>query len=409
MKTPLICLPTALLLLLASQAGAANKPAQLLPNDAPLTELISALDSEDFSTRMRAVSFLGNRKEDAKDAVPALVKALEDYHLRESALHSLRTIGPAASAAIPALYNALTAYPEQPATRWIAAHALANVGDAAIPTLEKGIASDNLYQLVWCTAALAKMKGQESPHFKTLADLLGSPDQKTSLVATEALTMIGTPSKVVLKEIIAAMDNPVAAKADLAVLLAQFGKDAKPAVPHLVKYLDDPRAMTRQRAAYALSEIGGADAAPAIDGLIHMLLAEQPFVREAAAVALGSIGESARISIPNLIERLADENEHVRAACVTALGRVDANDAKVLKALVDSMEDESGRVRSAAAPLLAKHAPITKEMIMLFIQASEDNWRAVSYACETFFGRLGPDQRDLIPAKFKDNLPRARR
>lgn len=90
MKTPLIYLSAALLLLLANQTSAANEPNQLLPNDAPLKELISALDSEDFSTRMRAVSFLGNRKEDAKDAVPALVKALEDYHMRESALHSLK-------------------------------------------------------------------------------------------------------------------------------------------------------------------------------------------------------------------------------------------------------------------------------------------------------------------------------
>ena len=73
------------------------------------------------------------------------------------------------------------------------------------------------------------------------------------------------------------------------------------------------------------------------------------------------------------------------------------------------MEDESGRVRHAAAPLLAKHAPVTKEMIQLFIQARKDNGRVVSSAGETFFGRLGPNQRDLIPAKPKDYLRRAGR
>ena len=83
--------------------------------------------------------------------------------------------------------------------------------------------------------------------------------------------MIGAPSKVVLEEIIAAMDNPVAPKTDLAILLSTFGKDAKPAVPQLVKWLDDANAITRQRCAYALSEIGGADITPAIPGLVRML------------------------------------------------------------------------------------------------------------------------------------------
>ena len=93
---------------------------KLLQRDAPLDVLIEALRSEDFSTSIRAVDFIGERGEEASEAVPALVEALDTRHQRESALHALKKIGPGASAAIPALYNSLTAYPKQPATRWIA-------------------------------------------------------------------------------------------------------------------------------------------------------------------------------------------------------------------------------------------------------------------------------------------------
>ncbi|MGA2256291.1 MAG: HEAT repeat domain-containing protein, partial [Thermoguttaceae bacterium] len=85
-----------------------GNPSKLLERDAPLGVLIEALQSGDFSTSIRAAEFLGYRGEAAKEAVPALVKALDVYHLRETALHALMNIGPHASAAIPALFKALT-------------------------------------------------------------------------------------------------------------------------------------------------------------------------------------------------------------------------------------------------------------------------------------------------------------
>ena len=264
--------------------------------------------------RMRAVDFLGYRTGDAEEVVPALTMALGDYHLRESALHSLIRFGPEAAPAIRALIEAFRAHPKQPATRWLAADVLAGIGDAAKPSLQKGTASKDLYERLWSTATLAKMEGAQSPHFETLATALASADKKTAQASANALTMIGATSKVVLEEIVAAMDNPVAAKTDLAMLLSKFGKDAKPAVPNLVKWLDDTSPITRQRSAYALSEIGGADIVSAIPGLLRMLDAEQGFVREKATVALGSIGKEARGAAPDLIKVLGDKNEHVRSA-----------------------------------------------------------------------------------------------
>jgi HEAT repeat protein len=374
---------------------------KLLLKSAPLEELIEALNSEDFNTRMRAVNFIGYRGQDAEEAVPALIKVLDIYHMRESALHALKAIGPSASAAIPALYNALTAYPEQPATRWIAAHALANIGELAIPTLQKGVDSNNLYERIWCRAALARIEGPKSKHLESLSESISSADEKTVLVAVRALTMIGSAAKPALPKIIAAMDSPMAPKKDIAVLLAQMGKDASPAIPQLVKLLDDSHALTRNRAAYALSKIGGADLQAAIPGLIRMLSAQEDHVRKQAAVTLGKIGPAGSPSIPYLIESLRDQDEHVRSAVAAALGEIAPNDATVHSALIEAMKDKSGRVRSKAAPVLAKNAPVTRELIHVFIRASDDHWAAVTMACEIFFRRVGPDDSELVPERYR--------
>lgn len=383
-----------------------SRSTMVLQKDAPLEVLIEALQSDDFSTSIRAVDFIGYRGEAAKEAVPALVKTLDVRHLRESSLHALKNIGPSASAAVPALFKSLTAYPRQPATRWIAANALANVGEAAIPTLKKGTNRENVYERLWCHASLAKLEGPNSSHLQILAKSMESTEKTTSLVAVRGLTMIGSDAKSVIPEIIAAMKNPASPKTDLAVLLAQMGKDATPAIPQLVILLDNPKAMTRHRAAYALSVIGGAELQPAVVPLIRMLAAEESHVREMAAKALGVTGEAAEQSIPHLVKRLKDENEHVRAAAATALGKISPSDTAVQDALIDAMKDESGRVRSSVAPVLAENLPVTKKSIRVFIDASDDNWRGVIDACETFFRRLGREDRELIPMRFKEQLRR---
>ena len=331
--------------------GNTNK---LLTRDAPVAVLIEALKSGDFSTSIRPAEFLGDHGEAAKEVVPALVKALEVNHLRETVLHSVMQLGPHASAAIPALFKALMA--EQPATRWLAAHALANIGKAAIPTLKKGAGSDNVYERLWCHAVLARIEGPNSPHLQVLAKAMASDDKTASREAIECLGMIGLGAKTVLPQIIAAMDRPAAPNAALADLLYRIGPDAAPAIPKLVALLDQSDFMTRLRRE-ALSRIGG-DLRPATPGLIRMLTAEEGILRETAAGTLGLAGPASKQAVPALINRIHDKDERVRAAAAMALGQIDPTDATVQKALVEAMKDESGRVRwPAQLPYLQSMRP----------------------------------------------------
>lgn len=49
---------------------------------------------------------------------------------------------------------------------------------------------------------------------------------------------------------------------------------------------------------------------------------------------------------------------------------------------------------------------MTQEMIQVFLRASDDNWKEVDSACETFFRRLGPEDRKLIPKRYSEPFPR---
>ncbi|MHC4568629.1 MAG: HEAT repeat domain-containing protein, partial [Planctomycetota bacterium] len=158
-----------------------------------LSELIGALDDQDWQTRIKAVYHLGYMGPKAEPAVPALVDALSEERLRESILHSLANIGTGAGEAIPALIKAITEY--APACRWMAAEALAKIGDKAVPELKKSTESENIYLRIWCNAALAKQHGGDSTNLRYLAQLMKSADKKTAGEAVSALTMLGPISK----------------------------------------------------------------------------------------------------------------------------------------------------------------------------------------------------------------------
>ncbi|MGF1580940.1 MAG: HEAT repeat domain-containing protein [Gemmataceae bacterium] len=70
-----------------------------------LPALVKALDDKELSVRGSVVKALGQIGAEAKDAVPALIKALKDKakELREKAAYALGEIGPAAKDALPTL------------------------------------------------------------------------------------------------------------------------------------------------------------------------------------------------------------------------------------------------------------------------------------------------------------------
>jgi len=91
--------------------------------------LIDALEADDREVRWRATISLGVQGVKAKDAVPGIVRILEDpdHNLRRDAAEALGRIGPAAEMAIPALVERLKRDPES-TVRQFAARALGRMG-----------------------------------------------------------------------------------------------------------------------------------------------------------------------------------------------------------------------------------------------------------------------------------------
>ena len=146
-----------------------------------------------------AIRALTRHGQDAADAVPALIDALDDFCIAEQAADALKCMGPHASAAVPALLRAFRSSEEE--IRRAAAAALAAIGpDAA-------------------SAAVTLLLGQ-----------LGEPDQFNRCCAADCLGIIGQPA-------------------------------ANVAIPALQELMSDPSEYTRRSVALALEELGSPPAA----------------------------------------------------------------------------------------------------------------------------------------------------
>jgi HEAT repeat protein len=164
-----------------------------------------------------------------------------------------------------------------------------------------------------------------------------------------------------------------------------LGKEAAPAVPELIKMLNDEQteypavlalsaigpsavpllmqtltnrsAFTRMGALQALSFMHGAE--EAIPGLLRCLDDPEPAVRGEAAFALGDMRKQPDRVVPKLMERLADTNSSVRADAAVALGLFGAQARMAVPKLMELQNDSSIEVRQQAIAALKKVASVS--------------------------------------------------
>jgi len=148
-------------------ASAAFALAAIGPEEVVVPALIGVLNHAVYEKRWLIVQALGELGPPAKEAVPALVKVLQDQVLhdflgvRRGAAESLGKIGPEASAAVPALIEALK--DEDWTVRSAAAEALGEIGpegwDVA-SALNDARNDDNEWVREAAGRALAKVQGK---------------------------------------------------------------------------------------------------------------------------------------------------------------------------------------------------------------------------------------------------------
>lgn len=211
-------------------------------------QLAEALKDTDREVRRQAFEAVVKVAGNAKAAVPGLTEALKgkDAGVRAHAAVLLRSVGPDAAEAAPALVECLADAMVRPD----AVAALAAVGKPAVPSLAKGL-----------------------------------KDRPTRLGAAQALGKIGPDAGEAAPDLVAALAD-ADARAEAVKALGSVGK---PAVPALVKGLDDGNDEVRRSAVMTLGHVGP-DAEEAVARIEELARRDgSGQVREAAKVALGRI------------------------------------------------------------------------------------------------------------------------
>ncbi|MEO8350434.1 MAG: HEAT repeat domain-containing protein, partial [Chthoniobacteraceae bacterium] len=268
----------------------------------------------------------------AADDVPKLIADLksQDVNTRRDAATKLGQMGPAARPAVTALVENLTDRDKQAWSNAMGALALIGPGAVeAIPALTEcldGSASDG--------------RG-------------GRDGEQMTFRAAYALSQIGKPAVPALIKILENGDNN--SRAGAAMALGGMGADAVEAIPALVSNLGHENEDIRQASANGLGGIGPF----AVPKLIDALGSNEPRQRAATATALGAIGKGAQSAAPKLIEQIQrEENAEAKAMELLALPRLKPDNAAAVSIYIAALKDAQEPIRSSGinGVLLARDA-----------------------------------------------------
>ena len=224
-----------------------------------------------------------------------------------------------------------------------AARALQNIGpEAAIPPLSRQLGRRD----TWLRAPFLAVSSQLPPSWRRAFVRFYQPFRAMDerLAAVHALALFGTNAPVDL--LVATLRDPERQLANQAAFaltrcgpnavpglaialgdpnpdvrslacstLSRIGRPAAAAAPELAALLSDPDPQLVAMAAHALATVGPASVPHLIQALDHPL----PLVREKAAFALGQLGYPARSAVAELERSLEDENPGVRKQARAAL------------------------------------------------------------------------------------------
>jgi HEAT repeat protein len=334
-----------------------------------------------------------------KVTVDALVAGLVDQEveIRRLAARGLSELGPDAREAVPSIIKALNDKDEQ--VRAGAAAALGNGGPVAI----------------------------EIP---ALIEALKDPAPSVQYNAVKAAGRIGPSAKALVPALVARMDNTaneLAARRrpdttlylfiieEAAAAIGNVGPSAKDAVPSLLEFVG-PGEFGNRSVARALGQIGPA-AGAAIPKLKEVLsrdygakgpngqnveIEHTAHARIQAALALWRIDRQAT-AIPILSAMVEDKEErfrgnlfHVRAFAAWAIGEIGPEAAATVPVLTKLLEDDNDSVQTAAAFALGRMGPKAASAVpALAATLTSGKWSGETVEA---LGRIGPAARSAMPA-----------
>lgn len=321
------------------------------------------LEDPDPGVRLRVLNSLA---ETGAEAVPGLVKALQNEKMAYWACVVLREMGPTAKEAVPALTEKLK--DSRPEVRREAILALAAMDQAAAP-------------------AVPQIAGQLA-------------DPSTRIAATYTLGRIGSiPADAEAKIRQAAKDSDKLLSTTSLWALARVHPEDKQlqqeATEQLVQRIKDKDANVRAAAARALAAL------PAAAGIVGPVLEKSLQDADSLTVqhaldALAAFGDKA---VPGLTRAL--KHEQVRAQAANVLGQIGPAAAPATSLLAQLVDDKDVRVANEAALALAKIGPAASDAVPALAKAIGQPDSPAAHASAYALGRIGPKAVAAEPELLK--------
>jgi HEAT repeat protein len=239
-----------------------------------------------------------------------------------------------------------------------------------------------------------------------LASQLSSSDVVVRREASYQLAMLGAKAAPALPALIKALndaDKQVWMNAIAAV--AAIGPEAKDAIPTLLADFDSKSASRQRsyyrdqviiRTSYALTRIGPAAIPPLIDGL----RSHDTMMRSGAARALGGMGPAAKAAIPALLENLGHKDASVQQDVIDALGSIGA---AAKPKLIEALSSDDPRQRSTAALALGAMGRAAQDASgPVLAQLDSESDATARASLLTALARIGADVAPVLIEALKD-------
>ena len=332
------------------------------------------------------------------DAVPTLEKAATDGNplVRQGALSALGKFGGEASRVAAVAVTALTDNDQM--VRDAAEDALLAMRPPIAPTVDalKHLLEDPKTKgKKGIIEILATYHDAAKPALPVLKKLLRSEDQQEAFTAAVALSVIDNSEKENVKPILrtALRDKATFTRFYAATALLQIGEDADqiipvfvetlkreedkeyhesalgrlvqigaPAVPELVKLVDNDSSELRTKAITALAGMGR-EGRQAIPTLLKLKNERDLEVLRCVLLAIGELGDPTKEVIETIEEKLRHENPAIRVAACKSLGNFGSDAAAAVETLVTCLADRNAFVRRDAFYALAKVGPKAKDAV----------------------------------------------
>ncbi len=348
--------------------------------------LIDLLADPDVAVRRQAIRALGAIRPGPQVTVPLFVKLMDDADPGVR-MRVLTAVAEAGAQAVPGLIKALD---NDKAAYWacVVLREIGPAGKDAIPALTAKLQDPRPEIRREAVLALAAMEGAAAGAAPQIAALLD--DQQCRTAATYALGRIGTVPADAEAKIRANFksDDPMLCCTSLWTLALVHPEDKdlrRQTTEGLVAMLKNSDPRVRQAAAKGLAAL---PPAPEITGPIFEKAfqdADEATVRSALD-AMASLGAQA---VPRLVGALKFEKARARVAYI--LGQIGPAAAPATEELAKLIADKNPRVSEEAVLALAKIGPAAKAAVPALTKAFQGGQGSDDYAIAYALGKIGPD------------------